>query len=95
MTQLANGPAAAAMVATTLFPIADALGYNSAILARIIAGTTDAVTLPGSSAATPAAFSFGAVGLGTMFRVGVVVTVLTSAVVVVLSTILVPAFTLL
>ena len=79
------------MVSTTLFPIADALGYNSAILARIIPGTADAVTLPWSSAATAATFSFGAVGLGTMFRVGAVVTVLTSIVVVVLSLILVPA----
>ena len=91
LTQLANGPAAAAVAATTLFPIADALGYNSAILARIIAGTADAVTLPWSSAATAAAFSFGAVRLGTMFRVGAVVTVLTSIVVVVLSVVLVPA----
>ena len=91
LTQFANGPSAAVVVSTTLFPIADALGYNAAILARIIPGTADAVTLPWASAAVAATFSFGAVGLGTMFRVGAVVTVLTSIVVVVLSVILVPA----
>ena len=91
LTQLANGAAAAMMVSTTLFPMADALGYNPAVLARIIAGTADAVTLPWSSAATAATFASGAVGLGTMFRVGAVVTVLTSIVVVVLSLVLVPA----
>ena len=47
LTQLANGPAASVTVSMTLFPIADAAGYNSPILARIIAGTADAVTLPG------------------------------------------------
>ena len=78
------------MVATMLFPIADTLGYNPAILARIIAGTAQAVALPWSSAAPAATFAFGAVGLGTMFRVGAVVTVLTSVVVIVLSMILVP-----
>ena len=91
LTQVVNGPAASVVVSTTLFPIADVLGYNSAILARIIAGTADAVTLPWSSAAVAATFSFGAVGLGTMFRVGAVVTILTSIVVVVLSLVLVPA----
>ena len=91
LTQFANGPAAAVVVSTTLFPVADAVGYNAAILARIIPGTADAVTLPWASAAVAATFSFGAVGLGTMFRVGAVVTVLTSVVVVVLSMALVPA----
>ena len=91
LTQFANGPSAAVLVSTTLFPLADALGYNAAILARIIPGTADAVTLPWASAAAAATFSFRAVGLGTMFRVGAVVTVLSSIVVVVLSMVLVPA----
>ena len=91
LTQVTNGAATSMMVSTILFPIADALGYNPAILARIIAGTAQGVALPWSSPAVAAAFAFGAVGLGTMFRVGLVVTVLTSIVVVVLSMILVPA----
>ena len=91
LTQLANGPAATVTISTTLYPIADALGYNAAVLARIIAGTADAVTLPWASGVVAVTFASGAVGLGTMFRVGVVVTILTSIVVVVLSTILVPA----
>ena len=91
LTQFANGPAASVVVSTTLFPIADVLGYNAAILARIIPGTADAVTLPWASAAAAATFSFGAVRLGTMFRLGAIVTVLTSVVVVVLSIVLVPA----
>ena len=91
LTQLASGTATSMMVSTMLFPIADTLGYNPAILARIIAGTAQAVALPWSGPAAAATFAFGAVGLGTMFRVGAVVTVLTSIVVVVVSMILVPA----
>ena len=91
LTQLASGTATTMMVSTMLFPIADALGYNPAILARIIAGTAQAVALPWSSPAVAATFAFGAVGFGTMFRVGAVATVLTSIVVIVLSMLLVPA----
>ena len=90
LTQLASGAATSIMVSTILFPIADALGYNPTILARIIAGTAQAVAFPWSSPAAAATFAFGAVGFGTMFRVGLVATVLTSIVVIVLSMILVP-----
>ena len=91
LTHLASGTATTTMVSTMLFPIADALGYNGAILARIIAGTAQAVALPWSGPAAAATFAFGAVGFGTMFRVGIVATVLTSVVVIGLSMILVPA----
>ena len=91
MTQLASGAATSIMVSTILFPIADALGYNPAILARIIAGTAQAVAFPWSSPAAAATFAFGAVGFGTMFRIGLVATILTSIVVIALSMILVPA----
>ena len=91
LTQLASGAATSIMVSTILFPIADALGYNPTILARIIAGTAQAVAFPWSSPAAAATFAFGAVGFGTMFRVGVVATVLTAILVIVLSMILVPA----
>ncbi|MYD69585.1 MAG: hypothetical protein F4W89_02405 [Acidobacteria bacterium] len=91
LTQLASGTATSVMVSTMLFPIAEALGYNPAILARIIAGTAQAVALPWSSPAVAATFAFGAVGFGTMFRVGAVATVVTSVLVIVLSMILVPA----
>ena len=91
LTQLASGAATSIMVSTILFPLAQSLGYNPAILARIIAGTAQAVAFPWSSPASAATFAFGAVGFGTMFRVGLVVTVLTSIVVIVLSMILVPA----
>ena len=90
LTQVTSGAGTSMMVSTMLLPIADTLGYNPAILARIIAGTAQGVALPWSSPAAAAAFAFGAVGLGTMFRVGAVVTVLTSIVVVVLSMVLVP-----
>ena len=91
LTQLASGAATSIMVSTILFPIANALGYNPAILARIIAGTAQAVAFPWSSPASAATFAFGAVGFGTMFRVGLVTTVLTSSVVITLSMFLVPA----
>ncbi len=91
LTQLGSGAAASIVVSTILFPIAEALGYNSTILARIIAGTAQAVVFPWSSPASATTFSFGAVGFGTMFKVGLIATVLTSIVVIVLSMILVPA----
>ena len=91
LTQLASGAATSIMVSTILFPIAETLGYNPAILARIIAGTAQAVAFPWSSPASAATFAFGAVGFGTLFRVGLVATVLTSFVVIALSMVLVPA----
>ena len=91
LTQVTNGAASSMMTSTTVFPIAEALGYNPAILARIIAGSSDAVMVPWSSPTAAATFAFGAVGLGTMFRVGLVVTVVTPIIVIVLSMILVPA----
>ena len=97
LTQVASGSATSVIVSTTLYPMAEAVEYNPAILARIIAGTAQGVALPWSGAAAAGTFAFGAVGLGTMFRVGVVATFLTSIVVIVLSMILVPvldAFTI-
>ena len=92
LTQLASGTATTIMVSSLLFPIAEAVEYNAAVLARIIAGTAHALMLPWSSPTAAATFAAGAVGFGTMFRTGVVATVLTSIAIIVLSTILVPAF---
>ena len=92
LTQLASGVSATVMLSSMLFPIAETLEYNAAILARIIAGTGHALALPWSSPTAATTFAAGAVHLGTMFRAGVVATVLTSITVVVLSMILVPAF---
>ena len=91
LTQLVSGSATSIIVSTILFPVANALGYNPTILARIIAGTAQAVAFPWSSPASATTFAFGAVGFGTMFRVGLIATILTSIVVIVLSMILVPA----
>ena len=92
LTQLASGISATVMLSSMLFPIAETLEYNAAILARIIAGTAHAVALPWSSPTAATTFAAGAVHLGTMFRAGVVATVLTSIAVIVLSMVLVPAF---
>ena len=92
LTQLASGTSTTMMVSSMLFPIADALEYNAAILAWIIAGTAQALMLPWSSPTAATTFAAGAVRFGTMFRTGLVTTLLTSIVVIVLSTILVPAF---
>ena len=92
LTQLASGVSATVMVSSMLFPMAEALEYNAAILARIVAGTAHAVALPWSSPTAATTFAAGAVQLGTMFRAGVAATVLTAIAVIVLSTILVPAF---
>lgn len=92
VTQLASGTATTMMVSSILFPIAEAVEYNPSVLARIIAGTAHSLVLPWSAPTAAATFAAGAVGFGTMVRTGVVATVLTSIAIVVLSTILVPAF---
>ena len=92
LTQVASGVSATVMVSSMLFPMAEALEYNAAVLARIVAGTAHAVALPWSSPTAATTFAAGAVQLGTMFRAGVAATVLTAIAVIVLSTILVPAF---
>lgn len=91
LSHLTSGTATTAMVSTVLYPVADNLGYNPAILARIIAGTALAVSLPWAGAASSTAFASGAISFGDMFRIGVVATVLTMVVITVLSMILVPA----
>ena len=92
LTQLASGISTTVMVSSMLFPIAEALEYNAAILARIVAGTAHAVALPWSSPTAATTFAAGAVHLRTMFKAGAVATVLTAIAVIVLSMILVPAF---
>ena len=91
LSHVTSGTATTIMISTTLFPIATELGYNPAILARIIAGTALAVSVPWAGAAAATTFASGAVPFGTMFRVGVVATALTAVVATVLSVILVPA----
>ena len=78
------------MISTILFPIANDLGYNAAILARIIAGTALAVSFPWSGAGAGTAFASGEISFGTMFRIGVVATGLTMIVITILSILLVP-----
>jgi di/tricarboxylate transporter len=91
VSHLTSGTATTAMVSTILFPIANDLGYNAAILARIIGSTALAVSLPWAGAAAATAFASGAIHLGTMVKAGIVATVLTLIVITLLSMILVPA----
>ena len=91
LSHLTSGTATTSTISTILFPIADELGYNSAVLARIIAGTALAVSVPWAGAASGTAFASGLIPFGTMVRVGAVVTAATALVVTVLSMILVPA----
>ncbi len=91
LSHLTSGTATTSMVSTILFPIANDLGYNAAILARIIAGTALAVSFPWSGAGAGTAFASGEISFGTMFRIGVVATMLTMTVITILSIVLVPA----
>jgi di/tricarboxylate transporter len=91
LSHLTSGTATTSMVSTILFPIANDLGYNPAILARIVAGTALAVSFPWAGAAAASAFASGAMAFGNMFKVGVVVTALTAIITTGLSIILVPA----
>ena len=91
LSHLTSGTATTSMVSTVLFPVSESLGYNPAILARIIAGTALAVSLPWAGAASSTAFASGTIGFGEMFRIGVIATVLTAVAITLLSMILVPA----
>ena len=90
LSHLTSGTATTSMISTILFPIANDLGYNAAILARIIAGTALAVSFPWSGAGAGTAFASGEISFGTMFRIGVVATGLTMIVITILSILLVP-----
>ncbi len=90
LSHLTSGTATTSMISTILFPIADNLGYNPAILARIIAGTALAVSFPWSGAAAGSAFASGEISFANMFKIGVVATIFTMIVITVLSMILVP-----
>ena len=91
LSHLTSGTATTAMVSTILFPIANDLGYNAAILARIIAGTALAVSFPWAGAGAGTTFASGAIGFGNMFKFGVVASILATIVITLLSMILVPA----
>jgi len=91
MSHLTSGTATTSMISTVVYPIAQDVGYNGAILARIIAGTALAVAFPWGGAASGSAFASGQISFGSMFKIGAVVTVLNALVVIILSMILVPA----
>lgn len=91
VSHLTSGTATTSMISTILFPIARDLGYNPAILARIIAGTALAVSFPWAGAAAGTTFASGTIRFGTMFRIGIIATLLTAFVITGLSMILVPA----
>jgi sodium-dependent dicarboxylate transporter 2/3/5 len=92
ISHLTSGTATTSMVSTLLYPLARDIGYNGAILARIIAGTALAVAFPWGGAASGSAFASGQITFGRMFRIGAVVTVLNALIVILLSMLLVPAF---
>ena len=86
-----GGVAATTMVATILFPIANQLGYNPAILARIIPGAALAICFPWAGAASATVFAYGVLSFRSMLKIGIVATILVTTVTIVLSMILVPA----
>jgi len=89
---LTSGTATTSMLTTIIFPISETLGYNSAILARIIAGCAFAVSFPWAGAAPGTAFSSGEIKMGDMVRVGLVATVFFVLAIIIGSMIFVPLF---
>jgi sodium-dependent dicarboxylate transporter 2/3/5 len=92
VAHLTSGTAATTMVATILFPLAKELGFNPAILARIITATALGICFPFAGAAAGTAFASGAISFSGMAKAGIVATIMMAAVVTVLAMILVPAF---
>ena len=89
---LTSGTATTNIVSTIMFPIGESLGYNSAILARIIAAVAFSIALPWAGAAPGAAFASGEIKMSNMIRSGVVGTVIMVVVITLLAQLLVPLF---
>jgi solute carrier family 13 (sodium-dependent dicarboxylate transporter), member 2/3/5 len=85
-----GGVAATSMICTILFPLANQLGVNPAVIARIIPGSALAVCFPWAGAAAAAAFASGAITFRNMFKIGIVATILVTVATIVLSMITVP-----
>ena len=92
MAHLTSGTAATTMISTILFPLAESLGFNPAVLARIITGTALGICFPFAGAAAGTAFASGAISFGGMAKAGIVATAVMAVVVTVLAMVLVPAF---
>jgi len=92
VSHVTSGTATTAMMSSILFPVADSLNYNPAILARIIASTAFAVSFPWCGAGSGTAFSFGVIRFKDMFKTGVVITIVTVFLAIILSMIFVPLF---
>ena len=90
LAHLTSGTAMATMMTTIMFPISESLGYNSAILARIIPAVCLSTALPWAGAAPAAAFSSGELTFKDMFKCGIVTTVLTSLVITIVCLIIIP-----
>ena len=92
MAHLTSGTAATTMISTILFPLAESLDFNPAILARIITGTALGICFPFAGAAAGTAFASGAISFSGMAKAGIVATAVMAVVVTVLAMVLVPAF---
>lgn len=90
LSHLTSGTATTAMMSGILFPVAESLKYNPAILARIIAATALAVSFPWCGAGAGTTFSFGAVSFKDMAKGGIVVSIFNVVIAVLLCTVLVP-----
>lgn len=91
-TNLTSGVATVNMYSTILFPIAQQVGYNPAILARILPATGMAIGMPWAGAACATAFGSGGVEMKDMIKAGIIATVIHVIVIVLLSIVLVPLF---
>ena len=91
MAHLTSGTAATTMASTILFPLAQDLGFNPAILARIISGTALGICFPFAGAAAGTAFASGVISFSGMAKAGIVATIVMAIIVTVLSMLLVPA----
>ena len=92
VAHLTSGTAATTMISTILFPLAADLGFNPAILARIITGMALGVCFPFAGAAAGTAFASGAISFGGMAKAGIVATAMLAVVVTAIALVLVPAF---
>jgi di/tricarboxylate transporter len=92
MAHLTSGTAATTMVSTILFPLAEDVGFNPAILARIITGTALGICFPFAGAAAGTAFASGAISFRGMAKTGIAATIVMAIVVTLLAMVLVPAF---
>ncbi len=92
LSNFISGVATVNIMSNIFFPVAAEVGFNPAIIARILPAAGMAIIFPWAGAATGTAFATGAIKFLDMIKVGIVATIIHIVAAILLSAFLVPLF---